>query len=203
MDAAQQEPTTKTDLSVMKINYLIILLGALVFGAVGSASTTLAAEGLDAAAQAKVDAKIKAIQTWAANPAIVAAVKAHNASLPADQAAMTQEKWQTLSVLDPFVRGFSKNEAAEFLKSKKDDTTAEMFLSGADGLKVAFLSKTTYWCHKGKSKHDVPMTGKCWQGTPGLDESTGMQLVQVSVPVLDGDKPIGSLVVGLSVSKLD
>jgi hypothetical protein len=177
-------------------------MATLVFGLLGATSNTLCAEGIDPAIQAKIDARIKEAQAWAANPAIVNAVKAHNTGLPAAQAAMTQDKWKALSILDPFVRGFTKNEAGEFLKTKKSEVVTEAFVSGADGLKAAFLSKPSGWSHKGKAKHDVPMTGKTWQGTPEVDESTGMQQLQFAVPVLDGDKPIGSLVVGLSISKL-
>ncbi len=165
--------------------------------------TAFAAEALDAAAQAKVDAKVKEIQAWAGEAVIVSAVKAHNASLPADQAAMTQDKWKELTLLDPFVRSFTKNDAGAFLKGKKTDVVSEAFLSGAEGLKVAFLSKPSGWSHKGKPKHDVPMTGKTWQGPVEVDESSGLQQVQVAVPVLDGGKPIGSLVVGLSIAKLN
>jgi hypothetical protein len=46
------------------------------------------------------------------------------------------------------------------------------------------------------------MTGKTWQGPVEVDESSGAQQVQVSMPILDGDKAIGSLVVSLSTSKL-
>ena len=46
------------------------------------------------------------------------------------------------------------------------------------------------------------MTGKTWQGPVEVDESSGVQQVQVAVPVLDGGKPIGTLVVGISISKL-
>ena len=162
--------------------------------------STMAA--LDAPLQAKVAAMTKQVQTWAADPVVVNAVKAHNTSPPADSAAMTQDKWKTLPILDPFVRGFSKNEAGTFLKGKKTEAVSEAFLSGADGNKVAFLAKPSSWCHKGKAKHDDPMAGKTWQGDVEVDESTGLQQVQVAVPVLDGGKPIGSLVVGLSLAKL-
>ena len=159
-------------------------------------------EGLDPTVQAAVDSQMKAVQEWAKDPNVVKAVQAHNAGLGADAAAMTQDKWKALTVLDPFVRGFTKNAAADFLKSRKTEAVTEAFLSGNDGTKVAFLSKTSNWSHKGKPKHDVPMSGKTWQGTAEVDESTGLQQIQVSVPVLDGDQPIGSLVVGLSLSKL-
>lgn len=175
---------------------VFITLCALAFSAAAAEGT------LDAALQAKVDAKIKAIIEWAAAPAIVDAVKAQNTNPPATHADMTQDKWKGLTVLDPFVRGFSKNAAADFLKGKKGEEVSEAFVSSADGTKVAFLSKTSGWSHKGKPKHDVPMTGKTWQGSVEVDESTGLQQVQVAVPVLDGGKPIGSLVVGLSLSKL-
>ena len=41
----------------------------------------------------------------------------------------------------------------------------------------------------GKPKHDVPMTGKSWQGPVEIDESSGIQQLQISVPVLDDDTP--------------
>jgi hypothetical protein len=164
-----------------------------------SASHAFAA---DAAMQAKLDAKISVVKAWAADPAVVAAVKAHNASEPADHASMTQDKWSAMTVLDPFVRSFTKSDAGIFLKGKKTDDVAEAFVSDAKGDKVGFLSKTSSWCHKGKPKHDVPMSGKTWQGPVEVDESSGAQQIQVSVPVMDGGKAIGSLVVGFAVSKL-
>lgn len=160
------------------------------------------AADLDAATRTKVDAKLAEIQAWAADPAIVAAVAAQNVHLAAEQANMTQEKWKTLSLLDPFVRSFSKNAAGVALKAKKAEWTSEAFVSDAKGCKVAFLSKTSSWCHAGSPKHDVPMTGKTWEGTVGVDESTGLQQLQISVPVLKDGVPIGSLVVGLSLAKL-
>lgn len=164
---------------------------------------THAADALAPEVQAKVDAKLKDIQAWAANATIVKAVTAQNSAPPAESAAMNQDKWKSLTILDPFVRSFSKNPAGEFLKSKKDESVSEAFLSGADGTKVAFLAKTSSWSHKGKAKHDEPMAGKTWQGPIEVDESTGLQQIQVAVPVLDSGKPIGSLVIGLSLAKLN
>ncbi|PWT98187.1 MAG: hypothetical protein C5B51_29815 [Terriglobia bacterium] len=160
------------------------------------------AESTAADVRAKVESKAKQLQAWGSDPQIVAAVKDYNANPPAEAKAMTNEHWKTLTLLDPFVRSFSKNSVAAYLKTKKDEQITEVFVSGADGGKVAFLSKTTWWCHRGKEKHDVPMSGKVWIGPVELDESTGRQQVQVGLPVLDGGKPIGSIVVGLSVADL-
>jgi len=46
------------------------------------------------------------------------------------------------------------------------------------------------------------MSGQTWTGPVKLDDSTGQQLIQVGMPVLDDGKPIGSIVFGLRVDKL-
>ena len=162
----------------------------------------LRAEPLSPELKAKVEAKLQALKAWGSDPAIVNAVKAYNAAPPADTKAMTNEKWKTLTVLDPFVRAYTKNATAEALKAKREVMITEAFVSGADGCKVAFLGKTTYWTHKGKDKHQVPMTGATWIGPVEQDESSGAKQGQVSFPVLDNGKPIGSVVIGLGASKL-
>ncbi|MBK9991480.1 MAG: hypothetical protein IPP19_12280 [Verrucomicrobia bacterium] len=169
--------------------------------ALAGLATSLRAE-LEPEQQAKVEAKVSLVKAWAAEPAIIEAVAAHNAQLPTGHADMTQEKWKSLSVLDPLVRSFSKNPAGDFLKTKKIEWLTEAFVSDAKGLKVAFLSKPSGWSHAGKPKHDVPMTGKTWQGAVETDESTGLPQLQIAVPVLKDGHPIGSLVVGLSLGKL-
>ena len=163
-----------------------------------------AAPAADAAAvKAKAEAKARQLSWLSTDPQVIAAVKAHNVSQDAAVKAMTQEKWKALPVLDPFVRGLSKNALAEYLKGKRDDSWSELFVSGADGTKAALFNKTTSWSHKGKEKHDVPMQGKTWIGEVEVDASAGVEQIQIGLPVLDGGKPIGSVVVGLSVSKLN
>lgn len=182
----------------MKIRLPHVLLAACTL----VATSSIRAQAISPATQAKIDAKVAEIKTWAADPVIVDAVRAHNVPLAPELAALNQDKWRAMTVLDPIVRSFTKNPTGVFLKSKKDDLVTEAFVSDAAGYKVGFIAKTSNWTHKGKEKHDVPMTGKSWQGPVEVDESSGQQQLQVAVPVLDGGKPIGSLVVGLSVTKL-
>jgi hypothetical protein len=166
------------------------------------AFASVEAAALDAAVQAKLDAELQLVKALAADPTIVGAVKTHNAGGNSAAVSMTQEQWKMLTVLDTFVRARSKNPAGEVLRTKKSPTVAEAFISGADGTKVAFLAKPSSWSHAGKPKHDVPMSGKTWQGSVEVDESSGLQQIQVGVPIMDGGKAIGSLVVGLSIAKL-
>jgi hypothetical protein len=155
--------------------------------------------------KAKLDAEIQVLTRLSSEAEIVNAVKAYNAAAPnAEALAMTNEKWHTLSVLDPFVRATAKSPLSEYLKTEKksDDIIAKVFVSAADGFKVGFDAKTEHWTHKGMPKHEVPMTGEIWIGAVKVDDSTGQPLIQVGLPVLDGGKPIGSIVVGLRVDKL-
>lgn len=163
----------------------------------------LAAEPADAALQAKLDAKIAEVKTWATDPVIISAVVAQNTELPATHAAITQEKWKSFTVLDPFVRSFSRNPAGVALKARKADWVAEAFLNDSEGRKVAFLNKTTSWSHGSSAKHSDPLAGKSWQGNVEIDESSGLQQIQIAVPVLSGGTPVGSLIVGVALSKLD
>jgi len=171
------------------MNRLCIIMFALV-----------AAQAQSPEVQAKIASRVAQLQTLGRDAQVVAAVKQYNSGPGAG--AMTEAKWKTLTVLDPAVRGLARNPLGAYLKTKKDQAVSEIFVSGADGGKVAFLSKTTSWCHKGKSKHDVPMSGRVWTGKPEQDESTGAMQVQVGLPVLDGGQPIGSIVVGLRLADL-
>jgi hypothetical protein len=154
--------------------------------------------------QARIDEwKTKAAE-WAASPDIVKAVEAENAKGPI--AGMTEEKWKKTRRRDPLITAFQENQAAQVMKTKARESqgiVSEAFLSGAAGQKVAFVEKTTNYVHKGKPKFDVPFTtGKPWQGKPEFDESTQTYAIQVSVPVLSREKPIGVLVIGLSLALL-
>jgi hypothetical protein len=153
--------------------------------------------------QAKLNAQIKQLVLFSADPQVVNAVKSYNSTPPSPEAkAMTNDKWHSLGLFDPFVRAVAKNALSECLKTKRDDVIIKVFVSGADGGKVGFDAKTEHWTHKGMPKHEVPMSGKTWIGSVKLDDSTGLQLIQVGLPVLSGGKPIGSIVFGLRADKL-
>jgi len=157
------------------------------------------------AVQAELDKQKQVVAGWAADPVIVGAVKEHNAKGPIP--GMDNPKWKTTRRSDDVVKAFQASEAGRLLKSKLDASGgafSEAFLNGAKGEKVAFVEKTTSYIHAGQAKHDVPFgTGKPWQGKPEFDESSQTYAVQISVPVMDGGKPIGSLVVGVNLTHLE
>lgn len=153
--------------------------------------------------QPKLNIEITHLQAIGSDPQVVSAVKTYDSTTPSAEAkAMTNDKWHSLTLFDPFVRTIGKSSLSEYLKTKRDDVIAKVFVSGADGGKVGFDAKTEHWTHKGVPKHEVPMSGKEWIGPVKLDDSTGLQLIQVGLPVLDSGKPIGSIVFGLRADKL-
>lgn len=179
----------------MKIHHALLILLSL-FTSLGAQASALSA--LDA----KLDDALSQIQRWATDPEIVAAVTEHNRTLPPEHSTLDQGKWSALSPQSPLIRAFTKNAAAQRLAAHRAPWVLEAFVSDVRGLKVAFLSKPTNWSHFGKPKHDVPMSGKCWRGKIETDESTQSRQIQIAVPILDGDQPIGSLVVGIGLSEL-
>jgi hypothetical protein len=150
----------------------------------------------------EINKAMPALMAIAMDQKTIAAVSQSNTTPSPEAATMTNDKWKTLSVLSPEVKAFAKNDLAQYLNKNKPVYVSELFVSAADGSKVAFISKPTNWTHKGKPKHDLPMQGKNWTGEIEIDESTGLQQIQVALPVLDNKKPIGSIVFGLSLSKL-
>jgi len=158
--------------------------------------------GLPPEIKAKIDAKIAIYKAWGAASEIVKAVKDHNANPPAEYKDMTNDKWKAVTVMSPEVLALTKNDVAAFMKAHKDSCVVKAFVSGADGAKVGFLAKTLAWSHAGAPKHEVPMTGKIWIGHVEVDKGTGVEAVQVGFPVLDGGKPIGSIVIDFATSKL-
>jgi hypothetical protein len=180
----------------MKKLYILAVVSIIVCLAV------IHAQELSPELKTKIQAQLKIFLVLGSDSQVVLAVKNYNLNPPVEMKGMTQDKWKELSVISPEIKSFTKSALAEYLKMKRTPVVAELFVSGANGNKVAFFSKTTSWCHKGKPKHDVPMTGKTWIGNIEMDESTGKQLCQVSFPVLDNGKPIGSIVIGFEVGKL-
>jgi hypothetical protein len=181
--------------------------GWMIVGVVGvavMATLAWAAVEVTPAVQKQIEKHVEVVKGWAANPAVVKAVEAQNGKGPI--AGMDNAKWKSVRRSDDLVKGFQTCEAGKFLKAKADEAGEvypEAFLSAAQGEKVAFIEKTTSYIHKGSAKFDVPFGGKVWQGQPEFDESSQTHQVQVGVPVVSGGKPIGVLVVGINLTKME
>ena len=154
--------------------------------------------------QLKIDAYKKQAATWAANPAIVKAVKEANAQGPIP--AMGNAKWRELKDTDPIVTGFVSNPTGQMLtKWMSADVKGinKVVLTGNKGQRVAYTSMPAIYIGKGKPNFDEAFEGKLWhQGETKPDPSTNIDTVQIAAPVKEGDEVIGVLLVSLTAVNL-
>lgn len=185
-------------MKIIRTSLVIALAGLL-------ARTSWAAFEVTPAMQKEISRQTEVVKAWAASPAVVKAVLAQNEKGPIP--GMDNARWKTVRRSDELVKSLVSNEAGKFLVQKMEGSGgifARAFLNAAQGEKAAFSEKTISYLHKGQAKFDVPMsTGKTWQGPPELDEITEAHHVQVSAPVLSGGKPVGVLVVGINLTKVE
>lgn len=179
---------------------------AQVFGAVVLAGWfgAAAAGDITPKMQVKIDAYKKQAATWAANPAIVKAVKDANARGPIPM--MGNAKWRELKEADPIVSGFVTNSTGQLLtKWMNADARGinKIVLSGNKSQRVAYTSMPAIYIGKGKPNFDEAFDGKLWhQGETKPDPSTNIDSVQIAAPVKDGDGVIGVLLVSLTAANL-
>jgi hypothetical protein len=190
----------------MKIGFAgtCVLTGVVLLTAVAPRAAT--ALEITPAVQAELDRLKQTAAKWAADPAVVSAVKAQNDKGPL--AGMDNATWKAIRRSDPAVQGFVQSPAGQFIRAQIQASGGGLdkaFLNGAQGEKVAFAEKTISYLHKGQEKFDAPMsTGKPWQmSKPWFDESLQGYAIQIAVPVLDGGKPIGVLVASVPVLHLE
>jgi len=161
-----------------------------------------AGQGASAELSVKLNAKTKRMQALCAAPRVVATINANHTAPPAEASQMTNEKWTALAADNALVVSVAKNDVATVLRNQVDDSISTAFVSGADGGKIGFITKTAAWNHKGNPKHDVPMSGQVYIRAPSTGNASGLQLVQIGLPVLDAGKPPGSTVITYKVAKL-
>ncbi len=157
------------------------------------ASTSfLAYAEVPAALQPKVDKYKKQLGEWAANPAIVAAVRDANAKGPS---GMSNAKWNDLEDKDPAVTAtMSGPVAAQIIKWEEDKNINKLYLRDQKGNLIAGSSKALLFNAAARAPVANALKGAGWNDTDVKpDPTTQIKSVQVSTPVLDGGKVIGVL----------
>ncbi len=176
------------------------VLGVVVFAAV----PTQAEEAPDSIKQLALT-----LESWGRNPVLIAAVEAQNAKgQTLDQIKQRDGEWRETSGVDDFMRSLIENEAAAELARMEasEPYFFELFLMDNQGANVAMTNKTSdYW------QGDEAKFIESYKGGEGalhiseveFDESAQAYLVQISVPVMDGDSAIGAMTIGVNVDELE
>ena len=150
----------------------------------------------------KIEAYKKKAVEWAANPTIIKAVQESNAKGP----IMANAKWRELKETDPIVEGFITSPTGQLLTQWMNADAKginKIVLSGDKSHRVAFTSMPAIYIGKGKPNFDEAFSGKVWQQDESKpDPSTNIDTVQIAVPVKEGVKTIGVLLVSLTAANL-
>jgi hypothetical protein len=140
---------------------------------------------------------------------IVNAVKAENAKgKTLDQIKEIDKKWKAHAGIAEYMKAMMESDCGRHLQRIQSTVRyyAEIFVMDNQGANVAMTDKTSdYW------QGDEAKFKKSYNGGKGavhigdvkFDDSTQAYLVQVSVPVKDGDRVIGAITIGIDVDKIE
>jgi len=144
----------------------------------------------------------------AANPVIVSAVKEQNdKGLKLANIQEVDKEWMAAKEPTAFMKSLTSNAAAKALAKieLRKPYLVEFILTDNQGANVAITGMTSdYWQGDEPKFTNAFADGKgdTYIARPQKDKSTGEVISQVSVPVMNGGKAIGTLTVGVRAEKL-
>jgi hypothetical protein len=142
------------------------------------------------------------------DPVIVKAVQEENAKgKTLDQIKAKDKEWLAFAGIADYMKALMDSECGKNIAGiqKSAPYYAEIFVMDNQGANVAMTDKTSdYW------QGDEAKFQKSFNGGSGavfvdkvkFDDSTQAYLVQVSVPVKDGNTVIGAITFGIDVDKI-
>lgn len=139
---------------------------------------------------------------------IVQAVKAENAKgKTLEQIKATDKTWQETAGVADYMQALMDSECGKYLRKLQRSAPyfAEIFAMDHQGANVCMTDKTSdYWQgDEAKFKESYKGgTGAVHISNVKFDDSTQAYLVQVSVPVKDGNTVIGALTNGVDVDRV-
>ena len=141
--------------------------------------------------QAKVDKYKQKLVEWAADPAIITAVK--EANVKGAVAGITNSKWDELTDKDPEVSAILNSATSVLLRQwDQDKGINKLFLRDKDGNLVAASNKPLLYNSAPRTVIKEAMKGVAWAANEiKPDVTTQIKSVQLSAPVKDGGKVIG------------
>jgi hypothetical protein len=187
----------------MKKHFLIFMLLGMFF--ILMTSMALAAEK---APQKIMDLTNNTLAPIGTDPIIIEAVKAENAKGKSmDEIKAMDEKWKNTAGVADFMRSLMDSACGKHIREfqKSQPYFSEIFVMDNQGANVAMTDKTTDYWQGDEAKFQKSFNngaGAVFVDEVEFDESTQTYLVQVSVPVMDGDKAIGSITFGIDVEQV-
>ena len=143
------------------------------------------------------------------DPVILAAVKkANSENQTLEQIKKKDEVWRKTPGIDDFMTSLLQSECARYIRGiqEKNAYYSEIFVMDNQGANVAMTDKTSdYW--QGDEDKFIRSynngKGAVFVDQVEFDDSAQAYLVQVSVPVMDGETCIGAITFGIDVDKIE
>lgn len=160
------------------------------------------------APQKIIDLANSKLAAYGSDPIIVKAVKAENAKgKTLAQIKAKDDQWKANAGIADYMRAMMDSECGKHLQDiqKSSEFYSEIFVMDNQGANVAMTDKTSdYWQgDEAKFKNSFAGgTGAVFVDDVEFDDSSQAYLVQVSVPVKDGDQVIGAITFGIDVDRV-
>jgi hypothetical protein len=163
---------------------------------------------VEKAPQKVIDLAHSKLSDLGTDPIIVKAVKEENEKRKSlSQIQEMDNKWKAHAGIADYMRVIMDSECGKHLRDIQSSARyyAEIFVMDDQGANVAMSDKTSdYW------QGDEAKFKKSYNGGLGavfiddveFDDSAQAYLVQVSVPVRDGERVIGAITIGIDVDKI-
>jgi hypothetical protein len=153
--------------------------------------------------------KIRFATHMAFNPAVIRAVEQQNdQNLSLSEIKNRDEIWKNAGDKpNALIREVTSNEVARYFQRRVENNSAidEVFLTDIKGANVAAYPPTSDYWQGDEEKFTLSYNdgnGKVFIGPLELDESTQKTQVQISAPIIEDEKTIGVLILGVSVDYL-
>jgi hypothetical protein len=155
------------------------------------------ADAISPEMQKVVDGYRAKLLQWAANPVVVSAAKASNASggIP----GVTPAKWTELADTDPAVKSLVSSPAGKFVDSLDSKEVNKVVVRDKTGNVVAANTKVVLYNVAHRPVFKTAITGTPWQQDQmQKDVTTQLMGVQIAVPIKDGAEVVGVMHAAIS-----
>lgn len=155
-----------------------------------------------------VDLANSTLADFGKDPVIIKAVKDENAKAKSlDQIKAKDTQWKNTPGIADYMKAIMESECGQHLRAIQESEAfyAEIFVMDNQGANVAMTDKTSDFWQGDESKFQKSFNngkGAVFVDEVEFDNSAQAYLVQVSVPVIDGDTVIGAITFGIDVDQI-
>lgn len=170
---------------------------------------TSAGYSAEQAPQKVIDLANSTLAAFGTDATIVKAVMEENAKgKTLEQIQAKDKEWMANAGIADYMTALMESETGKYLRTIQAGAPyyAEIFVMDNLGANVTMTDKTSDYWQGDEAKFKKSFAdgaGAVFVDAVKYDDSSQTYLVQVSVPVMDGDKAIGAITFGIDIDKIE